>query len=210
MSAVASAPDLHRVGHYAPADSGPAPKRIVVGYGFWLFLLSDFIMFGGFFAAYAVLKNATNGGPGGRELFDLGNVGIETVCLLLSSFTCGMAGLAASARKQLPTQLWLLATALLGLAFFVLEVHEFYALIVAGNGPQRSAFLSAFFALVGCHGVHIAAGGLWLGTMMAQFWFKGFNQTLMRRFMCFSLFWHALDIIWVAIFTIVYLMGVAG
>ena len=187
-----------------------AHKRIVVGYGFWVFLLSDFIMFAGFFAAYAVLKDATAGGPGARELFDIGNVAAETLCLLLSSFTCGMAALAVSVRNRIWTQIWLLATGLLGLAFFVLEMREFHELIEAGNGPQRSAFLSAFFTLVGCHGAHIAVGGLWLGTMMAQFWFKGFNETLIRRFLCFSLFWHALDIVWVAIFTIVYLMGVAG
>ncbi|MBO9664211.1 cytochrome c oxidase subunit 3 [Dokdonella sp.] len=187
-----------------------AHKRIVVGYGFWVFLLSDFIMFAGFFAAYAVLKDATAGGPGARELFDIGNVAVETLCLLLSSFTCGMAALAVSVRSRIWTQVWLLATGLLGLAFFALEMREFHELIEAGNGPQRSAFLSAFFTLVGCHGAHIAVGGLWLGTMMAQFWFKGFNETLIRRFLCFSLFWHALDIVWVAIFTIVYLMGAAG
>ncbi|WP_137915460.1 cytochrome c oxidase subunit 3 [Rudaea sp. 3F27F6] len=209
MSAVAIADDPQRLAAHH-GGNGPAPKRIVVGYGFWVFLLSDFIMFSGFFAAYAALKNATAGGLGARELFDLGNVAVETVCLLLSSFTCGMAALAVSVRNRIWTQFWLLATGLLGLAFFALEVREFHELIEAGNGPQRSAFLSAFFTLVGCHGAHIVAGGLWLGTMMAQFWFKGFNEMLIRRFMCFSLFWHALDIVWVAIFTIVYLMGVAG
>lgn len=209
MSAVAIADDPQRLAAHH-GGNGPAPKRIVVGYGFWVFLLSDFIMFSGFFAAYAVLKNATAGGPGARELFDLGNVAVETVCLLLSSFTCGMAALAVSVRNRIWTQFWLLATGLLGLAFFALEVRELHELIEAGNGPQRSAFLSAFFTLVGCHGAHIVVGGLWLGTMMAQFWFKGFNEMLIRRFMCFSLFWHALDIVWVAIFTIVYLMGVAG
>ena len=209
MSAAATLHDPHRLGAHHGAD-GPAPKRIVVGYGFWVFLLSDFILFAGFFAAYAVLKDATAGGPGARELFDIGNVAVETLCLLLSSFTCGMAALAVSVRSRLWTQFWLLATGLLGLAFFVLEMREFHELIEAGNGPQRSAFLSAFFTLVGCHGAHIAVGGLWLGTMMAQFWFKGFNETLTRRFLCFSLFWHALDIVWVAIFTIVYLMGVAA
>lgn len=206
MSATTIAPDPYRLHAHHGAD-GPAPKRIVVGYGFWIYLLSDFIMFSGFFAAYAVLRNATAGGPSGRELFDIGNVVIETVCLLLSSFACGMAGIAVSVRNQLWTQFWLFLTALLGLAFFVLEVHEFFVLIQAGNGPQRSAFLSAFFALVGCHGAHITVGGLWLGTVMAQFWFKGFKPMQLRRFMCFSLFWHALDIIWVAIFTVVYLMG---
>jgi len=211
MSAVAAFPDPNRLGRLdaetVADEQGPAPKRIVVGYGFWIFLLSDFIMFSAFFAAYAVLNGATADGPAGHELFDLRNVAIETVCLLLSSFTCGMASLAVSVRSPVWTQIALLATGLLGLVFVILEVAEFHTLVVAGNGPQRSAFLSAFFTLVGCHGVHVTAGGLWLGTMMAQFFFKGFNETLLRRFMCFSLFWHALDIIWVAIFTIVYLMG---
>ena len=189
-------------------EGGPASKRIIVGYGFWVFLLSDIVMFSAFFAAHAVLGGATAGGPGGAQLFDLHNVVIETVCLLLSSFCCGMASLAVEQRSQLFTQLALAATGLLGLAFLALEIHEFAGLIAMGDGPSRSAFLSSFFALVGCHGAHVTAGLLWLGTMMAQFYAKGFRPEIRRRYLCFSLFWHALDIIWVAIFTFVYLIGV--
>jgi len=186
---------------------GQAPKRVIVGYGFWIFLLSDIVMFSGFFAAYAVLVHATAGGPTGRELFDLKRVAIETACLLASSFTCGLGYVAATRKRQLETQFWMLATGLLGLVFVILEVLEFYEMIVAGAGPDRSAFLSAFFALVGCHGLHVSIGGLWLATMMAQIWLKGFRPGIMRRLLCFNLFWHALDIIWVALFTIVYLLG---
>ena len=186
---------------------GPAPKRIIVGYGFWIFLLSDVIMFSSFFAAYAVLFKNTAGGPAAQQLFDLHNTAVETGCLLASTFTCAMASLAVGARSQKWTQLSLLATGLLGLAFITLEVREFVSLVARGAGPSRSAFLSSFFTLVGCHGVHVTAGLLWLGTMMAQFYAKGFRQDIRHRFLCFSLFWHALDIIWVAIFSLVYLVG---
>ena len=189
-------------------EGGPASKRIIVGYGFWIFLLSDIVMFSAFFAAHAVLGGATDGGPGAAQLFDLHNVAVETVCLLLSSFCCGMASLGVERRSQALTQLALIATGLLGLAFLVLEIREFVGLIAQGNGPSRSAFLTSFFALVGCHGAHVTAGLLWLGTMMAQFYAKGFRPDIRRRYLCFSLFWHALDIIWVAIFTFVYLIGV--
>jgi cytochrome o ubiquinol oxidase subunit 3 len=200
----ASAEHLEATGH---GDAGPASKRVVVGFGFWIFLLSDIVMFSAFFACYAVLADATAGGPTAAQLFDLNNVALETACLLLSSFFCGMASLAVEARKQALTQLALLATGLLGLVFLVLEIREFSDLIAQGAGPSRSAFLSSFFALVGCHGAHVTAGLLWLGTMMAQFYAKGFRPDISRRYLCFSLFWHALDIIWVAIFSLVYLIG---
>jgi cytochrome o ubiquinol oxidase subunit III len=212
-STAAALDDPNRLGHHRAGARtgahGSAPRRVIVGYGFWIFLLSDFVMFSSFFATFAVLSEATAGGPSGRELFDLHTVALETGCLLISSFLCGLASLAASARSQLWTQLGLLVTGLFGLAFLVLEASEFAKLIGEGNGPQRSAFLSGFFSLVGCHGLHVTAGLLWLGTMMAQFFFKGFTPRMMRRFMCFSLFWHALDIIWVALFTVVYLIGAA-
>jgi cytochrome o ubiquinol oxidase subunit 3 len=186
---------------------GPASKRVYVGYGFWIFILSDMVMFSAFFAAYAVLADATAGGPGGRQLFDLRNVTWETGCLLLSSFACGMASVAAASRNKFWFHLAMAATFVLGAGFLGLEGKEFVGLAAAGDGPQRSAFLSAFFALVGCHGLHITAGLLWLLTMMAQVVAKGFRADILRRILCFSLFWHALDIIWVAIFTVVYLMG---
>jgi cytochrome o ubiquinol oxidase subunit 3 len=199
-----------RPGHGAPGGTsadGPASRRIIVGYGFWIFLLSDIIMFSAFFAAYAVLNGATNGGPGPAQLFDTNSVAIETACLLASSFACGMATLAVAERSQLWTQLALLATGLLGAAFLGLELKEFASLVTRGAGPTHSAFLSSFFTLVGCHGLHITTGLLWLGTMMAQFYTKGFRQNIQHRFLCFSLFWHALDIIWIGIFSLVYLNG---
>jgi heme/copper-type cytochrome/quinol oxidase subunit 3 len=186
---------------------GPASKRITTAYGFWIFLLSDFILFSGFYATYAVLSHATAGGPTSNQLFDLRIVAMETAFLLLSSFVCGMATLAGNARNMLWTQVGYLVTGLLGLGFLVLEVSEFARMVAEGAGPGRSAFLSAFFALVGLHGLHVTIGLLWLGTMMAQFWAKGFRADIMRRAMCFALFWHALDIIWVGIFTNVYLLG---
>jgi cytochrome o ubiquinol oxidase subunit 3 len=189
------------------SEQGPASKRIVVAYGFWIFLLSDFIMFSGFFAAYAVLVGETAGGPGGRDLFELPLVAGETALLLLSSFACGMAGIAMHARSIKWFQVAMAATALLGAGFLALELYEFLHLIGEGAGPGRSAFLSAFFALVGCHGVHVALGLAWLTTMMAQVWTKGFREDIDRRIACFMLFWHALDIIWVALFTVVYLLG---
>lgn len=187
--------------------SGPAPIRIVVGFGFWIFLLSDMVMFSAFFATYAVLSGATDGGPSGAELFDLRNTAAQTALLLASSFACGVAALAVEARRMAWTQMALLLTGLLGAAFLALELREFAGMIARGAGPARSAFLSAFFSLVGLHGVHVGVGLLWLGTMMAQILAKGFRPDILRRMLCFSLFWHALDIIWVGVFTIVYLMG---
>jgi cytochrome o ubiquinol oxidase subunit III len=186
---------------------GPASKRVIVGYGFWIFLLSDIVMFACFFAAHAVLQTATAGGPSGRELFDPSLVAIETACLLLSTFSCGLSAVATEARSQLWTQICLLVTGLFGAAFLLLEAREFTRMILEGNGPARSAFLSSFFALVGCHGAHVTAGLLWLGTMMAQVFVKGFHPKILRRLVCFNLFWHMLDIIWVALFTLVYLIG---
>jgi cytochrome o ubiquinol oxidase subunit 3 len=200
-------PNAHPHQATGHGEGGPSSKRIIVGYGFWLFLLSDIVMFSGFFAAYAVLARNTAGGPGGRELFELPRVAIETALLLASSFTCGLAAVAAQARSRLWTELGLLVTGLLGLGFLVLELQEFAGLVARGAGPQRSAFLSSFFAVVGCHGLHVTAGLLWLGTMMAQIYVKGFRPTIHRRMLCFNLFWHTLDIIWVALFTVVYLLG---
>jgi len=211
-------PDPYHLGHHpaaagAPPEAtghgggGPAPKRIVVGYGFWIFLLSDVIMFSSFFAAYAVLFKSTAGGPTAHQLYDLSNTALETVLLLTSTFTCGLASIAVGQRSQKWTQIALLCTGLLGAAFLTLEVREFASFVARGAGPSRSAFLSSFFTLVGCHGVHVTAGLLWLGTMMAQFYSKGFRTDIRHRFLCFTLFWHALDIIWVAIFSLVYLVG---
>jgi cytochrome o ubiquinol oxidase subunit III len=189
------------------AASAVVSKRIIVGYGFWIFLLSDIIMFSAFFATYAVLVGATAGGPSGRDLFNLQNVAIETACLLLSSFTCGIASIGARARRGSWFYSAMAATFILGAAFLFIEVQEFAGLVARGAGPTRSAFLSAFFTLVGCHGLHVTAGLLWLLTMMAQVFAKGYRADILRRILCFGLFWHTLDIIWVALFTVVYLMG---
>jgi cytochrome o ubiquinol oxidase subunit 3 len=188
---------------------GPQSKGIIVPYGFWLFVLSDIILFSALFASYAVLVHATDGGPSGRDLFNLRNVAIETVALLVSSFVCGLALIAAKRRNMLWTQVWFFLTGLLGFVFLMIELREFATMIQEGAGPQRSAFLSAFFTLVGCHGLHITAGLLWIGTLMAQLLAKGFQPHVTRRILCLTVFWHALDIVWVAIFTIVYLMGTA-
>ena len=186
---------------------GPESKSIVVPYGFWLFVLSDMVLFSALFASYATLVHATDGGPATGQLFDRNLVAIETVALLLSSFVCGLAMITAKRRNMVLTQAWLVVTGLFGLVFLSIELYEFAHMIGEGAGPQRSAFLSSFFTLVGCHGAHVTAGLLWLGTMMAQIWAKGFRPEILRRLLCFSVFWHALDIIWVAIFTIVYLIG---
>jgi len=196
--------DTHLTDHAARDE---ASKRIIVGYGFWIFLLSDIVMFAAFFAAYAVLSGNTAGGPSGRDLFDLPNVAIVTGCLLLSSFTCGVASIGASARSPAIYFGGMAVTFVLGAAFLGIEIQEFVGMVAEGAGPTKSAFLSAFFTLVGCHGVHITLGLLWLLTMMAQVLAKGFRADILRRVLCFSLFWHALDIVWVALFTVVYLMG---
>jgi len=215
--AVDRRPDPHHLGHGRVSENrqhktehgerGPASKRIIVGYGFWIFLISDIIMFSAFFAAYAVLSNETAGGPSGHDLFDLRVTAIETGCLLLSSFTCGLASIGAQTRKDTWFYGAMAATLALGTVFIGLEVREFAGMVAQGAGPSRSAFLSAFFALVGCHGLHVSAGLLWLMTMVAQVRAKGYRADILRRVLCFGLFWHALDIVWVGVFTVVYLMG---
>jgi cytochrome o ubiquinol oxidase subunit 3 len=211
MSTMALAPAQPHDSVPAPARgwSGPATKRIVTGYGFWIFILSDMLMFSALFATYAVLLGRTAGGPTGHELFDLRNVAIETALLLVSSFTCGLASIAADQRSTIWFQLAMAVTCGLGLGFLAIELREFASLLARGAGPSRSAFLSAFFTLVGCHGLHVSAGILWLLTMMAQVFAKGFRADIERRILCFALFWHALDIIWIAVFTVVYLLGSA-
>ena len=186
---------------------GPASKRIVVAYGFWLFILSDMVMFSALFAAFAVLRGNTAGGPTGAELFNLRNVFIETMCLLFSSYTCGLGALSAERRQAGRFLIFAALSFVLGAAFLVIESTEFAGMVGKGAGPSRSAFLSGFFTLVGTHGVHVTGGLLWLIYMVAQVVAKGLRPHVLRRLLCFSLFWHALDIIWVGVFTLVYLMG---
>ena len=205
MSTVTVDDHLYGEAHELAVDE----KRVVVGYGFWIFLLSDIVMFSAFFAAYAVLAHATGGGPHGMQLVSQRSVAIETVCLLASSYTCGLMQLAVTSRRYAVTYLMAFMTFVLGACFLTLELREFSSMIALGAGPQRSAFLSSFFTLVGCHGLHVAAGLIWLAVMMAQVLIKGlYDATVERRLLCFSLFWHALDIVWVWLFTVVYLMGV--
>jgi cytochrome o ubiquinol oxidase subunit III len=210
--------DPNRLGHHGHGPTGPIPgaghgetgpatKRIIVGYGFWIFLLSDIVMFSCFFATYAVLQGATAEGPVIAQIVDLPRVAWETACLLASSFTCGLSFAATNAKSRLWTQIFLIITGCLGLAFILLELQEFVGLAHQGIIPQRSGFLTAFFSLVGMHGLHVTVGLLWLGTMLAQVQIKGFRGEIIHRLICFNLFWHALDIVWVGIFTIVYLMG---
>jgi cytochrome o ubiquinol oxidase subunit 3 len=210
---------LHRIGlghsYLGPtgamlAAPGPASKRVVAAYGFWIFLLSDIVMFSAFFAAYAVLSGETAGGPTGKQLFNLTSVALQTGCLLLSSFACGIASIGARARNDLMYYGGMAVTALLGAAFLSLELRDFSGMITQGAGPSRSAFLSSFFALVGCHGLHVTLGLLWLLTMMAQVFAKGYRPDILRRVLCFALFSHTLDIIWIGIFTVVYLMGTSA
>jgi cytochrome o ubiquinol oxidase subunit III len=184
---------------------GPAPTRVVAGFGFWLFLLSDIILFAVLFAAYAVLSSATAGGPTGAELFDKRHVFLETMCLLLSSVTCGFGTLAVARADARVLYLAMIATFVLGAAFLWMEVTEFAGMVAAGAGPSHSAFLSAFFLLVGTHGLHVSLGLAWLLIMLLQVATFGFQPMVARRFFCFGLFWHALDIVWIGVFSIVYL-----
>ena len=214
ISSRSGAHDPYRLGRHdggaGVGEGGPASRYVTVSYGFWIFLLSDIIMFSAFFAGYAVLSGATEGGPTGRDLFDLPRVAIQTGLLLTSSFTCGLASLASHRRDQVFTQVWLAVSGLLGAGFLLLELQEFATMISDGAGPSRSAFLSSFFALVGCHGLHVGLGLLFLATMMAQLAVKGFRDDILRRLHCFNLFWHALDIVWIAIFSLVYLLGASS
>lgn len=194
--------------HASEGYGQPAPKRIVVAYGFWIFILSDIVMFSALFAAYAVLSGNTAGGPSGIELFNLRNVFVLTMCLLISSYTCGLMVLSAAQGQLERFAAFAVLTFLLGAAFLVLEISEFAEMVRKGAGPSRSAFLSAFFTLVGMHGAHVATGLIWLVYMSAQVTAKGLRPAVLRRLLCFSLFWHALDIVWVGVMTLVYLMGV--
>ena len=187
------------------SERGPAPVRVVAAFGFWLFLLSDIIVFSALFAAYAVLSGETNGGPSPVELFDKRHVLIETSCLLASSFTCGMMMIAMERRAAALTYFWALVTAGLGVMFLRMEIQEFGSMVNQSAGPTRSAFLSSFFTLVGTHGAHVTVGIAWLLLMMGQMATLGFRPMVVRRMLCFSLFWHALDIVWIGVFTVVYL-----
>ena len=175
--------------------------------GFWVYLMSDCLMFAILFATFGVLGGSFAAGPGPKDLFDLELVALNTAFLLLSSITYGFAMLAMVKENTRGTLMWLGITLVFGLLFLAVEIYEFQHLIHLGAGPQRSAFLSAFFALVGTHGLHVAFGCLWLVTLMIQIRQRGLIPANRRRLACLSMFWHFLDVIWIGVFTFVYLLG---
>jgi cytochrome o ubiquinol oxidase subunit 3 len=176
--------------------------------GFWIYLMSDCLIFACLFATYAVLGRNYAGGPTGAELFDLPLVALNTSMLLLSSITYGFAMLEAGRKRMGAVAGWLIVTGLFGAAFISLELYEFIHLIHEGAGPQRSAFLTSFFALVATHGLHVTFGIVWLVTLLFQLKKHGLTGENMRRLTCLSMFWHFLDVVWIGVFTFVYLMGV--
>jgi len=178
-------------------------------FGFWLYIMTDCVLFASLFATYAVLHRNTAGGAGGIDLFQLPTVLTETLLLLTSSFTAGLAMLAVHKRRKAQTLLWFVITFGLGVAFLIIEITEFRHLVHEGNGWSRSAFLSSFFTLVGTHGAHITVGLLWMAALLTKLWQRGFTRPVVRRLAMLSYFWHFLDVVWIFIFTIVYLMGVA-
>lgn len=185
-------------------DSVVQEKKVI---GFWIYLMTDLLLFASLFATFAVLRNSTFGGPSGADIFDLPFVLAETLLLLTSSFTVGLAVLAAGRNYKKQTIIWLLVTFALGIAFLVLELTEFSHLAAEGNGWQRSGFLSAFFTLVGTHGLHIAVGLLWMFIMIIRLWRFKLKKSDINRLALLGLFWHFLDIVWIFIFSIVYLIG---
>jgi cytochrome o ubiquinol oxidase subunit 3 len=178
--------------------------------GFWIYLMTDLILFSTLFATYGVLHHGTFGGESAGQLFSLPYALTETLLLLTSSFTCGLAMLAARQHNRQLVLTFFGITFLLGAAFLGLELHEFRNLVLDGNSWQRSAFLSSFFTLVGTHGLHITIGLIWIFTMMTQTLRRGLDHHVVRRLTLLSLFWHFLDIVWIFIFTVVYLLGAAS
>jgi cytochrome o ubiquinol oxidase subunit 3 len=176
--------------------------------GFWLYLMSDCLIFACLFAMYGVLGSNYAAGPSPKDLFELPLVALNTTMLLLSSITYGFAMIEMSRNRKAATLIWLAITGCFGLGFLSIELYEFHHLILDGAGPQRSAFLSSFFTLVGTHGLHVTFGCIWLVTLMVQLAKGGFTPVMRRRLNCLSLFWHFLDVVWIGVFTFVYLMGV--
>ncbi len=196
----------HQSAHAAEHEHHDAGGNSV--FGFWIYLMSDCILFATLFATYAVLSGSFAGGPTGRDIFELPYVLVETFCLLLSSVTYGFAMLAMHKGNQSGVMKWLAVTFLFGAAFIGMEINEFSHLIAEGFGPDRSAFLSGFFALIGTHGLHVFSGLIWMIVLMVQVAQNGLTATNQTRLMCLSLFWHFLDVVWICVFTVVYLMGV--
>ena len=195
----------HQSAHAAEHEHHDAGGNSV--FGFWIYLMSDCILFATLFATYAVLSGSFAGGPTGKDIFELPYVLVETFCLLLSSVTYGFAMLAMHKGNQSGVMKWLAVTFLFGAAFIGMEINEFSHLIAEGFGPDRSAFLSGFFALIGTHGLHVFSGLVWMIVLMVQVAQNGLTATNQTRLMCLSLFWHFLDVVWICVFTVVYLLG---
>ncbi|MGK3114539.1 cytochrome o ubiquinol oxidase subunit III [Candidatus Pantoea formicae] len=193
--------------HDAHAEHGHHDAGANKVFGFWIYLMSDCIIFATLFATYAVMVNNTAGGPAGKDIFELPFVLVETALLLLSSITYGMAVIAMNNQNKGSVISWLALTFLFGAGFIGMELYEFHHLIKEGFGPDRSGFLSAFFTLVGTHGLHVTSGLIWMAVMMFQVSKRGLTATNRTRIMCLSLFWHFLDVVWICVFTVVYLMG---
>jgi cytochrome o ubiquinol oxidase subunit 3 len=179
-------------------------------FGFWVYIMTDCVLFASLFAVYAVLHKSTFGGPSGQQLFSLPYILVETLALLTSSFTCGLGILALRQNNKKRVLLAFAATFILGMVFLTLELTDFRHLVTEGNGWRRSGFLSSFYTLVGTHGLHITIGLFWMAVMMARIWLTGLTRGNARRLTMLSVFWHFLDIIWIFIFTIVYLFGALG
>jgi len=197
-------PLITQKAHYQQVAEADHSKTLV---GFWVYLMTDCVLFASLFAVFAVLRNNTNGGPGGPELFNLPFVLVETIILLTSSFVCGLVLLAAQRKARSYVVAGLLIIFLLGLSFMALELTEFSHLVHEGNSWRESGFLSAFFTLVGTHGLHITVGLLWMVVMIVQIVRKGLTDPVLRRLSLFAMFWHFLDVVWIFIFSLVYLLG---
>ncbi|WLS78014.1 MULTISPECIES: cytochrome o ubiquinol oxidase subunit III [unclassified Erwinia] len=193
--------------HDAHAEHGHHDAGANKLFGFWIYLMSDCIIFATLFATYAVMVNSTAGGPAGKDIFELPFVLGETALLLFSSITYGFAVISMEKGTKSTVLGWLALTFLLGAGFISMEIYEFHHLITEGFGPQRSGFLSAFFTLVGTHGLHVTSGLIWMLVLMYQVATKGLTSTNHTRVMCLSMFWHFLDVVWICVFTIVYLLG---
>ncbi len=194
---------FHLEDHHGPADGGTM-------LGFWIYLMSDCLIFGVLFACYGVYGQSYAAGPSGADLFDLNIIAVATALLLVSSLTFGMAMITMQQQRQRRMVAWLAATGVLGLGFLGVSLYEFHHLIEIGAGPQRSAFLSVFFTLVGTHALHVLIGCIWLGVLMSQVSLHGLIPANRKRLMCLSLFWHFLDIIWIGVFSFVYILGSAS
>jgi cytochrome o ubiquinol oxidase subunit 3 len=200
--------DTSTIGSVDTGEIEPADTMANQAFGFWIYLMTDLVLFASIFATFAVVGRNYAGGPTGKELFDLRYLFVETMLLLFSSATFGLAALAMHDDRKGLVLTWLVVTFLLGFGFIAMEINEFYHMILDGNGPQRSAFLSAFFTLVGTHGAHVTIGLIWMAVMMGQVDTKGLTTPVRSRLIRLSMFWHFLDIVWVGVFSFVYLLGV--